>query len=146
MASIQFSCKLAAFFILMALFLGWQHVYTLYSAAFQQDHIHAWGIFFVAIATLFCVLNVVSAVGLFLIKHWVFWLSYIAIVFSTIFFSATYVPFIHAIGMHFLPVTARPFFPLIVNALLMFYIVYLHIVFKRRHMAHNTSNFSPYSG
>src|SRR5687767_8786486 len=51
-------------------------------------------IFIVMIGSLYLALNSVSVVGLLLQKQWGFWFTYVAIIFTTIFFSTSYIPWI----------------------------------------------------
>ena len=88
-----------------------------------------WKVFLVVIGSLFFVLNIASAFGLLLVKQWGFWLAYVAIIFSTIFFATSYVPLIDKIfteNIRYLPMIGG-------NLIVLAFIVYLHFVSRRNY-------------
>ena len=121
------SCRVVAFLILLTILLNWQNVTLMFHAntpSFMAE------IFLITITTLFLLLNLIAALGLFFTKWWGFWSAYFAIIFSTIFFSTAYIPFVDLIGKA-LP-TNLVFAPMLLsNVLVLALIIYLHIKSRR---------------
>ena len=126
--SISFGCRLISLLIIVALIAGWKNIAIPFELVLQQHNINSWSIFLVIMGSAFLLLNMFAALGLFLIKKWGFISAYAAILFSTIFFSASYLPLVNKI----FPASIQ-YIPLIVNNLIVLsYTVYLHIQFQKK--------------
>jgi hypothetical protein len=93
---IAVGCKVIAFLMLLTVVLNWRVI--------NLWHIHSlpigWYLMIILNTLLFFMTNTLAAIGLFWMKKWGFGLSYFAIVFSTLFFSTAYVPFITHLFSH----------------------------------------------
>lgn len=132
MKPIKWGCRLIAFFIFITLILGWQNIYIPYKMAFQQNNLNSWTAFLTLIGTLYLALNIAAAWGIFLVKKWAFWIAYIAIIFSTIFFGMSYLPLTHTMSHLFLPTNMHYIPTLGINILFISCIVWLQIA-SRKH-------------
>ena len=75
----------------------------------------------------FFVFNLLAALGVLFSKPWGFWLAYLAVVISTIFFSTSYIPFIS----HLFHENIRYLPAIIGNLIVLAFIVYQHRLLKR---------------
>jgi hypothetical protein len=120
MKNIDVGCKLVSFLIAVTLLLGWQNPILSFQEALASTHI-GWTIFLIIGGIGFLLLNICAAIGLFLIKKWGVIFAYIAIPFSTILFGTTYIPFI-----------SKSLSPIIINAVILAYLIYLQILVVKR--------------
>lgn len=128
MKNIQLRCRLVSLLIILMLMIGWKNPILMFQTAFAQRQ-SSWTFALFAIGTAFLVLNLLTAVGLFLMKNWGFILAYIAIPFSTIFLSTPYIPLL----INNFPVHIYQYKPIIiVNLIVLFYVIYLHIGYRRK--------------
>jgi len=118
----KFGCRLVSFLITVTLILNWQNVVIPIQVVMSQSS-DGWSDLLEIIGILFLILNVIAAVGMFFLKRWGFAATYVAIIYSNIFFSTSYIPFVSKILR--LPWSGISL--LIVNLLVMIYVVYLQI-------------------
>ncbi|WP_173236992.1 hypothetical protein [Legionella antarctica] len=78
--------------IILGLLIGYTLVNNIEMSNFLMEQVHdySWAHFLIA---LFFILNTLSIIGLLLTKIWGFYFAYVAVTFSTIFFSTNYIPF-----------------------------------------------------
>lgn len=108
-------CRLVAALILLAVVCQWKiypGLYQLYTNGYVPVVIYA------PMVLIFTLLNLFAGIGLYKLRTWGFILAYIAIPFSTVFFSASY---LLLIGNKPIPLIAT-------NLIVLVYIVYLHRV------------------
>lgn len=77
---------------------------------------------------LFLSFNLIAAIGLYRLKKWGFTFAYIAIPFSTIAFSTSYIPYFNRI----FPIG---FGVILINCLVMSYAIYLNLKLRRKECA-----------
>ena len=130
MKNIKIGCRLVSFLIFLTFVLNWKVPVTQLQAAFQQADF-MWLIFFIITGVLFILLNLIAAVGLFFLKKWSFSISYLAIIFSTVFFSISYIPLISKISNFFLPQTPHHIPMILINSLILIYVIYLDVSCRR---------------
>jgi uncharacterized membrane protein (DUF2068 family) len=128
MNKLEFGCRTVAFFIALSIISGWQNILFPIEQAIDQHTTTTAAIFLIAIALLFLILNLIAALGLYLLQKWGCIVTYIAIVFSTVFFSNTYIPLINKL----FPLAIRPISLIIINLLLIGYVAYLQISLQRQ--------------
>jgi len=120
----NFGCRLIASLIILMLLINWESGYLMFQIITSDT---LWKIFVFALGASFFALNLVSATGLFLNKRWAFWLTYIAVVFTTIFFSIPYIPLITKLFPHNIR-----YIPLIVgNLIVLAFTAYLHVLSRK---------------
>lgn len=88
-----------------------------------------WKFFLWGIGTLFFVLNIATAFGLIFAKRWGYWLSSPAILFSSIFFSTAYIPFL---GLFFRD-DIQSLVMMASNSTVLVCVIYLHTHFRVNH-------------
>lgn len=119
MNKIIISCRVVSCLIMLLVLTHWK-ISGLFLVSIDTFSGKA---FLVVIALLFFLLNTISAFGLFFTKRWGFWFAYIAIIFSTIFFSVAYIPFVSKIFAENIR-----YIPMIVGNFLVFiFTAYLHL-------------------
>lgn len=131
--TLRFGCRLISLFILTSfLIYGWKIVYISFQVMLHSRQISIWEtIYFVIITSLLIMLNGMVAYGLFYIKKWSFILAYFSIVFSTIFYSYPYVPFIGKITNYIFCIEHKSITLTIINFIVICYVIYLHWLFLR---------------
>jgi uncharacterized membrane protein len=79
--------------IAMGLIIGIIVVHNMEMSVFlmQKAHEYTWAHLLIVLIFLF---NLLSIIGLVLTKPWGYYVAYIAVVFSTIFFATNYIPYI----------------------------------------------------
>ena len=119
-----FGCRFVSCLIFLTLIRNWKVPFILFQLGFQQTHVtNAVSIFYLIIGALFILLNLIAAVGLFCLQKWSFTVSYLAIIFTTVFCSISYLPPIHNF---FLP--QLPHIPMIlINLAILIYLLYLDV-------------------
>lgn len=123
--AIKFSRILIACLFLLVVIINFEN-----AAVFQLKSNDIWWMIYLwGIGLVFFILNLATSFGLFFDKRWCFWLAYPAIVFSTIFFSTSYIPLIGGIYRIF-PENIRYILLLIANFIVLAFIAYLHVVSK----------------
>lgn len=121
---INLGCKFIALLMLLTVIFNWKGIYIFFNNPLPIG----WYVIISIVFLLFFLLNVVSAVGLFWSKHWGFTLSYIAIVFSTLFFGSCYIPHLPRL----FPAHERPYIAILVNLILIAVIATLHYLSRRK--------------
>src|SRR5437879_1103178 len=96
MNTIKMGCKLVALLILLSfLIYGLKIIYNSLEVISQWwNSSKWWAIYLLVITSLFLFLNLITIYGLLYIKKWGFIFAYVAIMFSTFFFSFTYIPLV----------------------------------------------------
>lgn len=117
MLTTQAKCKIIALLIILVVINHWRVMTNIT----LPSHI-GWLNYVSTLSILFFVLNIVAAIGLFTFKRWSFFVSYLAIAFSTFFFATPYIPVI----THFIPHNFRYIGMTIINLLIMLWIFSLH--------------------
>lgn len=128
MKNIQIGCKFISILIVLTLILNWRNVAVPLQQALQQPSVNAWALFVGTMGVLFLLLNVVAALGMYLTKWWGFVGAYVAILFSSLFFSTSYVPFVGEL----LPEQARFASLAVINLLVIAYVIYLNWSYPRK--------------
>lgn len=128
MKNIQFGCKLISLLIFLTLITNWENILILFRLAFQQPNINAWSLLVISLVSLFLIFNLTAIVGMFLTRRWGFITTYIAIIFSTIFFSTSYLPFV----MKLFPVDVRFVSLIVINLIILLYVIYLDIISRKK--------------
>lgn len=127
---LTFGCKLVSLLILLSFIIyGWKVAYISFQIAQQTNF--WWAIYIIITTSLFLFLNASAAYGIFYIKKWGFILAYLAIIFSTIFFSYSYVPFIGKIINNMFSIGPRYITLIVINLLVICYVAYLHGLYRR---------------
>lgn len=88
MKNLKWGCNLVAILIILALIGGWRNVMMLS----HQGQLSSG--FIIMLVSFYLLFNIVAAWGLFLQKSWGFLCTYLAVVYSTVFFSISYIPLI----------------------------------------------------
>ena len=122
--------RLVSFLMFLTFVLNWKVPVIALQAAFQQTDF-MWLSFTIITVVLFIILNLIAAIGLFFLKKWSFSISYLAIIFSTVFFSISYIPLISKISNFFLPQTFHPIPVILINSLILIYLIYLDVSYRR---------------
>jgi hypothetical protein len=95
---IKLHSRIIAILFLLAMIVNWSVAYLFQIPIFGQP---SWSGEMFFIALLFFAFNVLSVVGLVKVCNWGFIVSYIAILYSTIFIGITYIPFYQMISNAF---------------------------------------------
>lgn len=117
MVTTSAKCKIVALLIILVVINHWRVMTNIT----LPSHI-GWLNYFSTVSILFFALNIAAAIGLFTLKRWGFFVSYIAIAFSTFFFATPYIPVI----THFIPHPFRYTGMIIINLLIMLGVFSLH--------------------
>ena len=128
MKNIHIGCKFISILIILVLFLNWKNVTVPLQLASQQPGITVWTVFLSAIGILFLLLNAMAAIGMYLTKWWGFIATYAAVIFSTIFFSTSYVPLIGEL----FPEQGRFISLVVINLLVFAYTAYLNLASRKK--------------
>lgn len=130
---LNFGCKLVSLLILFSFMIyGWKVAYISFQVALQWWQINIWwGIYLIITTSLFLFLNASGAYGLFYTKKWGFILAYLAIIFSTIIFSYSYVPFIGKIINNIFSIGPQYITLIVINLIVVCYVGYLHGLYRR---------------
>lgn len=111
MNNMKFACRFFACLIILVLIINFGNLLIFrVNTSIQGD------IFIFALGSLYLVLNLLSVLGLFFGKQWGFWFAYVAIIFTTIFFSTSYIPWISSLfqeNIRFIPMIISNFVVLI---------------------------------
>jgi hypothetical protein len=111
MNNLKFACRFFACLIILVLVINFENLLIFRANTSIQGYI-----FIFALGSLYLVLNLLSVLGLFFGKQWGFWLTYIAIIFTTFFFSTSYIPWISNLfqeNIRFIPMIISNFVVLI---------------------------------
>lgn len=134
MKNIIFGCRFVSFLMFLTLILNWKVPVIQFHAGLQQSNIAiGWLAILIITGVLFIILNLIAAVGLFFLKKWSFSICYVAIIFSTIFFSISYVPLVSVVSNFFLPKSPGI---LLINIIILIYVIYLNILYLRSYDRH----------
>jgi hypothetical protein len=85
--------------IILVLITNWQNGLWMLNVKTVNAN---WEIMAIILGSLFFLLNLVAAIGLLRTRPWGYYLTYIAVIFSTVMLSTSYIPFIGRLGQ-FLP-------------------------------------------
>lgn len=136
MKNIIFGCRFVSFLMFLTLILNWKVPVIQFQAVLQQrDMASGWLTILITTGMLFIVLNLIAAAGLFFLKKWSFSVCYLAIIFSTIFFSISYVPLISVVSNFFLP-KSPGILLILINIIFLIYVIYLNILYLRSYNRH----------
>ena len=111
MNNLKVGCRFFACLIILVLIVNFENLLI-----FQANTSTSGYIFIFTIGSLYLVLNLLSVCGLFFGKQWGFWFTYVAIIFTTIFFSTSYIPWISNLfqeNIRFIPMIISNFLVLI---------------------------------
>jgi hypothetical protein len=111
MNNLKFACRFFACLIILVLVINFENLLIFRANTSIQGYI-----FIFALGSLYLVLNLLSVLGLFFGKQWGFWLTYIAIILTTFFFSTSYIPWISNLfqeNIRFIPMIISNFVVLI---------------------------------
>ena|SRR3990167_2885862 len=131
---LNFGCKLVSLLILLSFIIdGWEVTYISFQIALYQwwETSFWWAIYLIITTSLFLFLNASAAYGVFYTKKWGFILVYLAIIFSTFFFSYSYVPFIVKIINNMFSIHPRYITFIVINLIVICYVAYLHVLYRR---------------
>lgn len=122
-------CRIAAFLIALTLILHWKIIFSLAPIANIKLYFYI-----VCTVIVYGLLNVLATIGLYKVKRWSYFVSYLAIIFSTVFFSVQYFPKMHFMYVVFaeLPANLRSIPTIIINCLFFLYIIYIHVKDRSR--------------
>jgi len=120
MKRLRYGCRLLAFFITLTLIIGWRKIPI--SLASPGD---AAG-YQIFLGVMFLLLNGAAACGIFMIKRWGFIVAYIAIIFTTVYYGISYVPYL--VNIFHEPI--RPIFLPVINLGVFLSVIYLHRLSK----------------
>lgn len=124
---VKFGCKLISLLFVLALIIGRENIFVGFEMAYQANSINITYLFIIVLGLLFLIFNLVAAIGLYRLKKWGFIFAYIAITYSTIFFSTAYIPFVSRI----FPIRFGWVALILINLTFLLYIVYIDV--KLRH-------------
>lgn len=126
--NMRMGCRLISFLVILTLITNLHNVIIPLELAIQQSNTNNWSIFLILAGSLFLLVNIASAVGLYLMRKWGFIITYIAIIFSTIFFSTSYVPFV----ARFFPVHLKYLVLIVINLAVILCVLYLDVSFRKK--------------
>ncbi|MDR3478063.1 MAG: hypothetical protein P4M14_08560 [Gammaproteobacteria bacterium] len=121
---IAVGCKVIALLMLLTVIMNWRVVNLWHIQSLPIG----WYLLIILNTLLFFVTNTMAAVGLFWVKKWGFGLSYFAIVFSTLFFSTAYIPFVS----HFFPKKNHALAVMVINLIVILIIGSLQYLSRRK--------------
>ena len=126
MNNLKIACRFFACLIILVLAINFKNLLI-----FQANTSISGYIFISTIGSSYLVLNLLSACGLFFRKQWGFWIAYAAIIFTTIFFSTSYIP---GISNLFPPSQENiRFIPMVVgNFVVLIFIACIHFLSHRK--------------
>lgn len=121
---ISLICRVMALLILVTVIVHWD----IFLVFFHYPLPIGWYALMAIMGLIFIVINIVSAVGLFWEKPWGFTTSYLAIVFSTLFFSACYIPYLTRL----FPAQDRTYAMMLVNVIFIIIIASLQYLARSK--------------
>lgn len=129
MKEIEFACKLAAMLITAILVINLDNSLSSIKLALVEDGINGNFVFLITIGTLFFVLNFAAAIGLYYTQKWGFLFAYVAILFSSIVFSTSYVPFSTLIFSN----QTKTFGLIVSNVVVLYYVFYFNLLLHKKY-------------
>lgn len=128
MSDLTFGCRLISFLIgLTTIIALFKNAFILQKIAILGNTMSVSSIFLITLGSLLLILNIAAAIGLYFVKKWSFIITYIAIIFTTVFFSIPYIPVIIKV-LPFHQLTSL----LLINAALFIYTVYMHKLYLKQ--------------
>ena len=124
---IAFGCKIISLFILIMIVINWRIVFKPMRLFYHLGLDYPFVVLLLATSLFFLLLNVLAVIGLYKVKIWGFVTTYIAMIFSTIFLSVSYVPLVD----YFYPPQYASTLVILVNACVFSYVVYLQMMLGR---------------
>lgn len=124
---INFGCKLVAILIMLAFVVyGLKITYLSSEVIFHQGHgTLGRGMYLVVLMPIFLFLNMLAAYSIFNVKKWGFVIVYITIIYSTFFFSVSYIPFVNTIINNAFSIGPRYVTVIVLNIIVMAFVAYL---------------------
>lgn len=116
-------CRVVSVFILVMMVINWRIMFKPFNLFYYLGTEYPFVVLLVGLSLAFIVLNLVAAIGLFKTERWGFVFTYVAMVFSTLFFAVSYVPVVN----YFYPPQYVDTLVILVNACLFAYVVYLQM-------------------
>ena|SRR3990167_7975281 len=127
MNEIKNGCRLAALLVIATLIINWSGVFIPLQIGYYLRVMNGFAWLLVVMSLLFLTLNVTAAIGLYRMQWWGFVSAYVAIIFSTIFFSACYLPFFDRL----FPVNYVGIALLIANTMVLVLVICLHVQVRK---------------
>ncbi len=93
MNRVKYGCKFVAALILITLLMHWHIVFRPLKIVYYLQAMNGFAIMLVVMGLLFLTVNLFAAAGIYRRKWWGFVMTYLAIVFSTLIFAVSYIPF-----------------------------------------------------
>lgn len=91
--SVKYGSKLVSALILLTVILNFNNVFLPLKIIYYLRSANSFALLLVAMGLSFLLINLVAAVGLYCLSRWSFVTTYVAIIFSTVIFSASYIPY-----------------------------------------------------
>lgn len=88
-----------------------------------------WKLLIFAMFSVLILANIVSGFCLFKLKTWGFWLGYLTVLYTSLFFSMSYIPFVRYIDLYVLQTPGLMM--VVANVIILSALVYLHISLKK---------------
>jgi hypothetical protein len=126
MKDVKIGCKALSILMLITLLVNFSNVYVPLKIVYYLHAFNGFAFVLVVMGLLFFIINSLAIVGIFRRRWWGFATGYTAIVFSTIIFSTSYIPFFN----YLFPVRYVSLALLIANVAVLIVMIYLHVMVK----------------
>jgi uncharacterized membrane protein (DUF2068 family) len=93
MTNVKKGCRLVSICILLNVLLHWSNIWFPFKIIYHLQSYNRFAVIMAVMSLLFVLINGMAAIGLWRMQWWGFVTAYTAILFSTIFFAASYIPF-----------------------------------------------------
>lgn len=127
MKHVKIGCQIIAALILITTVVNWQSAFIPLRIVYYLQELNGFAIFLASIGILFVLLNLAASLGLFWLKNWGFAVAYTAIIFSTLFLSVSYIPFVSKL----IPPAYSSASLCIINIAVLLVLVYLHVMIRK---------------
>tara|TARA_R110000868_G_scaffold184639_4_gene426291 strand:- start:195 stop:641 length:447 start_codon:yes stop_codon:yes gene_type:complete len=124
MNGVKWGCRLVALLITVMLLRHWGSIFGPLKILYYLRSFDGFALLLVAMGMLFLLVNALAAVGMYQGKRWGFFATYVAIVFSTIFYAASYLPYFNKL----FPAHYASLSLLMANVGVLLWVIYLQVM------------------
>ena len=124
---VKYGSKLVSLLMLLVVVLNFNNVFLPLKIMYYLRSTNAFAWLLVVMGLLFLVINLTAAAGLYRQQRWGFITTYVAILFSTVIFSASYIPFFPRL----FPAQYSFIALIAVNLAVICFVIYLQILSRR---------------
>lgn len=93
MTNVKKGCRAVSVLIMLNVFLHWSNIWFPFKIIYHLQSYNRFAVIMAVMSLLFVLINAMAAIGLWRIQWWGFVTAYTAILYSTIFYAASYIPY-----------------------------------------------------